>query len=58
MLKIGLQRIKRMKLAHREITRKGFTSEETKNTEIKLGKERLTNACIYDHERLCELGLF
>jgi hypothetical protein len=34
---------KRTKLTHRETTRKGFTSEETKNTEIKLGKERLSN---------------
>jgi hypothetical protein len=43
MLKIGSQRIKRMKLTHQETTRKGFTSEETKNSDIKLGKECLSN---------------
>jgi hypothetical protein len=43
MLKIESQRIKRTKPTHPETTRKGFTSEETKNTEITLGKERLSN---------------
>jgi hypothetical protein len=42
MLKFGSQRIKRTKLTHQE-TRKGFSSEETRNTEIKFGKERLSN---------------